>query len=233
MLRAVVFDLDATLVDHVGAATAGLATWLAERGVEAREDLVARWFALEEEHFARWRDGEISHDEQRRERLRAFLPLVGQEVGEPAALDQQFAGFLAEFRRHWRAFDDALAVLAVLREGGLLTAVLTNGVEELQTEKVARVGLRETVGPLFSADALGVAKPRTAAFIAVCERLEVLPDQVLYVGDDHEVDVLGARAAGLRAVLVDRTGSAPPHETCVVRSLTEVLDLPEVRAALR
>ncbi|TNM70028.1 HAD family hydrolase [Streptomyces sp. NP160] len=231
-MRAVVFDLDATLVDHVGAATAGLRAWLAERGVEPTAELEARWLALEEQHFTRWRDGEITHDEQRRERLRAFLPLVGRQAGTPAELDREFAGFLAQFRRHWRAFDDALVVLAALRDGGLATAVLTNGVEELQRDKVDRLGLAGATGPLFAADALGVAKPRPGAFAAVCERLGLAPDQVLYVGDDHEVDVLGARAAGLHAVLVDRTGSAPPHERSVVGSLTEVLDLPAVRSAL-
>lgn len=231
-LRAVVFDLDATLVDHVGAASAGLRAWLVERGAEPREGLVARWFALEEEHFDRWRDGEISHDEQRRERLRAFLPLLGLPVGTPDELDAEFAGFLAAFRRHWRAFDDAVPVLAALRGGGLATAVLTNGVEELQRDKLERLGLVDAVGPLFAADALGVAKPRPGAFSAVCDRLGLEPAEVLYVGDDHEVDVLGARAAGLRAVLVDRTGTAPPGERCVVGSLGELLSLPAVGAAL-
>ncbi|MGQ7350899.1 HAD hydrolase-like protein [Quadrisphaera oryzae] len=59
-----------------------------------------------------------------------------------------------------------------------------------------------------------------------------VPQQVLYVGDDHAVDVLGARAAGLQAVLVDRVGSAPPGERSAVASLTQVLDLPAVRSAL-
>lgn len=231
-VRAVVFDLDATLVDHVGAATAGLRAWLAERGVEPDEALVAQWFALEEEHFARWRDGEISHDEQRRERLRAFLPLVGEPVGAPEELDEQFAGFLAAFRRHWRAFEDAADVLGALRGGGITTAVLTNGVEALQRDKLVHLRLADAVGPLFAADALGVAKPRPGAFTAVCERLGREPAEVVYVGDDHAVDVLGARSAGLRAVLVDRTGTAPPGERCVVRSLRELLDLPEVRGAL-
>ncbi|MBC3760367.1 HAD family hydrolase [Quadrisphaera sp. RL12-1S] len=174
-VRAVVFDLDATLVDHVGAATAALRSWLGARGVGSSTELESRWFALEEEHFTRWRDGEISHDEQRRERLRAFLPLVGARAGTPAGtpaeLDAVFAGFLAEHRRHWRAFDDAAEVLAALHACGLLTAVLTNGVEELQREKLVSVGLVEAAGPLFAADALGVAKPRPGAFTAVCEHL--------------------------------------------------------------
>lgn len=231
-VRAVVFDLDATLVDHVGAATAALRSWLGARGVGSSTELESRWFALEEEHFTRWRDGEISHDEQRRERLRAFLPLVGARAGTPAELDAVFAGFLAEHRRHWRAFDDAAEVLAALHAGGLLTAVLTNGVEELQREKLVSVGLVEAAGPLFAADALGVAKPRPGAFTAVCEHLGQVPQQVLYVGDDHAVDVLGARAAGLQAVLVDRVGSAPSGERSAVASLTQVLDLPAVRSAL-
>ncbi len=48
------------------------------------------------------------------------------------------------------------------------------------------------------------------------------PADVLYVGDEHEIDVVGARSAGLHAVLLDRTGDGPPAETSVIRSLAEL-----------
>ncbi|WP_323132320.1 HAD family hydrolase [Kineococcus indalonis] len=67
-----------------------------------------------------------------------------------------------------------------------------------------------------------MAKPRPAAFLAACERLGVPPAATLHVGDEHAVDVLGARAAGLRAVHVDRTGTGPADEVARVGSLREL-----------
>ena len=75
---------------------------------------------------------------------------------------------------------------------------------------------------MFTAERLGVAKPRPAAFLRVCEALGLAPAQVLYVGDEHEVDVLGARAAGLRAVHLDRHGTGPADE---VERITDLRDL--------
>ncbi len=75
---------------------------------------------------------------------------------------------------------------------------------------------------MFTAGALGLRKPDPRAFLTACERLDVPPGSVVSVGDEFEVDVLGARAAGLAAVLLDRDGTAPAGETAVIRSLAEL-----------
>ena len=66
------------------------------------------------------------------------------------------------------------------------------------------------------------AEPRAAAFTAVCDLLGTAPERTLDVGDDHEADVLGARAAGLRAVHLDRTGTGPAGEAARLTSLLEL-----------
>ena len=75
---------------------------------------------------------------------------------------------------------------------------------------------------MFTAEAVGAPKPDPRAFLAACAGLGEPPDAVLYVGDEPETDVLGARSAGLSAVLLDRYGTAPPEETAVIRSLAEL-----------
>jgi FMN phosphatase YigB (HAD superfamily) len=76
-IEAVVFDLDDTLFDHRGSVRTALGAWLRGLGSVATDDLVEAWLRVEERHFPRWRSGEISWVEQRRERLRDFLPLIG------------------------------------------------------------------------------------------------------------------------------------------------------------
>jgi putative hydrolase of the HAD superfamily len=219
----VLFDLDGTLVDHESAAVAGLRAWLPAIGVAPTAAAVAGWLALQEPHLAAWRAGEISFPEQRRRRLRAFLGLHGQGTdGTDAELDELFAGYLVHYERAWRAYDDVAEALALVERAGLRTAVLTNGTREQQLRKLDRTGLAGRVGPVFTVDDLGVAKPHPDAFRTACARWGLTPGEVLSVGDNYDLDVVAARAAGLQAVHLDRLGRGPGTEP---PSLTSLRDL--------
>ena len=222
-LATVVFDLDGTLFDHPAAAREGLRIWVRSLGHTLTEELAEAWFAAEEEHFRSWREGRIGFAEQRRRRLRDVLPLLDQPVGDDADLDALFAeGFLRAYETAWCGYGDVDAALQAAHEAGLVTAVLTNGTREQQNAKIAAIGLTGRIGPVLTAEEIGVAKPHPAAFAAVCERIGVAPEAALYVGDDHSVDVLAARAAGLRAVHLDRTGTGPQDETDRISTLLEL-----------
>ena len=223
--RAVVFDLDGTLFDHAASARRGLVEWVGGMGLRLTDEVAAAWTAAEQRHFAAWRSGEVSWAEQRRRRLRDVLPLLGAPVGAEAELDAVFAGFLSAYERAWVGFADAATCLDGVHALGTTTAVLTNGTEEQQRAKLARTGLLERVGPVFTAEGLGVAKPDAGAFLRACELLALAPDQVLHVGDDLVVDVLAARAAGLRAVHLDRTGAGPLDDPA---RITTLVDLPRL-----
>ena len=181
------------------------------------------WFAAEDRHHTAWREGRVGLAEHRRARLREFLPLLGRPVGDDAALDVQFTdGFLAHYRAAWRGYDDVEVAVAAVEASGLPVAVLTNGTVVQQNAKVEVLGLTGRVGPVVTAEELGLAKPRPEAYLTVCRRLDVDPAAVLHVGDDHALDVLGARAAGLRAVHLDRTGTDPAGEPARITSLREL-----------
>lgn len=221
-LRAVVFDLDGTLLDHRRSTHAGLTRWLEQRGQVWTDDIERAWFRAEDEHFGAWRRGEISHAEQRRRRLRDFLPVIGRSVGDDDDLDAVFREYLAAYQASWIGFDDVDAALEEVAGRGLATAVLTNGTRELQEAKLASLGVLDRIGPVLCAAEIGVAKPHPDAFAAVCDRLGLPAGEVLYVGDEHEVDIVGARAAGLRAVYVDRGQAEPVEEDERITSLNEL-----------
>jgi putative hydrolase of the HAD superfamily len=216
--RGVLLDLDGTLVDHESAAAAGLRGWLPELGLVPDATAIARWSAVQEPHLAAWRDGRISFTEQRRRRVRDYLGTRGTD----AELDELFAGYLTHYEDAWRAFDDVAEALTGLAAAGLATAVLTNGSRGQQLRKLARTGLEGGVGPVFTVDDLGVAKPDPEAFQRACERWGYAPAEVLSVGDNHALDVLAARAAGLSAVHLDRYGRGPAGEPHRITSLREL-----------
>ena len=97
-MGAVGFDLDGTLFDHHGSTRSAAVHFLASLGVVASDSTLASWFAAEEQHFERWRSGEISFSEQRRERLRSVLPPLGVDV--PAGdvdVDELFGVYLRAY----------------------------------------------------------------------------------------------------------------------------------------
>jgi len=203
-VRAVGFDLDGTLFDHRGSATRGVDEFLAGLGVAACEGARALWFAAEKAEYARWSAGEISFQEQRRERLRTVLPALGVIVGQtPAALDELFNVYLAAYRAVWRPFAGVPPVLEALRAQGLRLGVLTNGSQDQQIEKLRRIGLIDAIDVICTAEELGVWKPDPRAFEEFTRRLGVLPSECLFVGDHPEQHVAGAIAAGMPAVLID------------------------------
>ena len=76
---------------------------------------------------------------------------------------------------------------------------------------------------VFDGDELGIAKPNSRFFDFV--RRDFLPNEVLHVGDDIIADIQGATAAGIRAVLVDRSGKYSQGARCeVTNSLVTLFD---------
>ncbi|MEZ0491646.1 HAD family hydrolase [Kineococcus sp. TBRC 1896] len=223
---AVVLDLDGTLFDHRGASRAAVDDWVRASGLAPAPHLHAAWHDAEDRHHRAWRDGLVSHEEHRRRRLREFLPLLGRPVGDDAALDLEFhEEYLARYRLHWSGFDDVEDALSAVAAAGLRLALLTNGVPEQQHAKLAALGLAGRVGPVLTAGELGLAKPRAEVFHAACAAVGADPARTLHVGDDHPVDVVGARAAGLRAVHLDRHGEGPVGEPERIASLRELAAL--------
>lgn len=223
------FDLDGTLVDHDGALRQGLIGWLTSKELATEEQcvsgLVGLWDAVAERHFPAFRAREVTFQEQRRRRLREFLPYLGvhAEQMSEATLDLIFQDYLEHYEAAWRAYEDVLPCLAAL--SGLRVAVLSNGDQAQQEDKLRRTGLHQYFEVVMASSALGAAKPYPEAFTLACERLAVHPAIVTYIGDRLDVDAEAATAAGLRGVWLDRQGGGDRDYKPTINSLK---DLPDV-----
>ncbi len=125
---------------------------------------------------------------------------------------------------HFELYDDALPVLELLRERGLLIGLLSNSSRDLN-EFVAHHSLRADA--VLTSLAHGKTKPHESIFRAMLDLLGVAPDEAVMVGDTVDDDVEGALAIGMRAVLLDREGRYPGVEGRLddLRELPVVLDL--------
>jgi 2-haloalkanoic acid dehalogenase type II len=146
------------------------------------------------EHSQEGRDADSLAD--LRERCAA---LISNELGvEVGARD------LVESIR-FGAYPDAEPALLGLRERGMRLLAVSNWDCSLSAV-LERCGLGELLDGVVTSAEVGASKPDPAIFRAALERAGSAPDQVLHVGDTPEEDLAGARAAGIRALLIDRSG---------------------------
>ncbi|MBF5083651.1 HAD family hydrolase [Quadrisphaera sp. INWT6] len=218
MLRAVLFDLDDTLVDQRTAAAAAVRAWGAEHGVDD-DGAVERWTALCDLHYERYQRRELTFLEQRRVRVRAFLDRPSADDDEADAL---FAGYLHRYESGWTRYGDAVPALRRVRAAGLVTAVLTNGDAEQQRGKIERTGLGGEVDVVVASSELSAGKPDPCAYAEALARVGVAAHEAVMVGDSLVNDVRGALAAGLGAVLLDRRGEHPGADVPRISTLDEL-----------
>lgn len=165
----------------------------------------------------------LVHDytEQRRITLRRALEQCGDD---PAHAEPAFEAFFAG-RNQVEFYPDALEALQRLA-ARLPVAALTNGNADL-----ARIGIDQHFICFISAREQGHAKPDAPIFQATCERLGLAAGEVLHVGDDPLLDVMGARRAGMGSCWINRKkdkwplGLPRPHlEFATLGGLADWLD---------
>lgn len=114
--------------------------------------------------------------------------------------------------------------LRALRERGLNLVVVSNANGTLRT-KFDQLGLTAHVHCVLDSCEFGVEKPDPRLFQIAMEKSGARPETTVHVGDLYHVDVLGARAAGLRAVLFDEAGLYDGVDCPRVQSLDELVEL--------
>jgi len=122
---------------------------------------------------------------------------------------------------HFELYEDALPVIAELRNRGLKLALLSNTGRDLN-EFVAHH--RIDVDVFLTSRLHGKTKPHETIFRRILELLDVRPEEALMVGDTLQDDVEGARAVGMQAVLIDRVGRYPGSSERI-RDLTALGDI--------
>lgn len=128
-------------------------------------------------------------------------------------------------------FDDTAETLRRLKDKGLLTGLVSNTSipGSLMDDVLERLQIKDFFLFTFYSSDLGFRKPDPDMFDLAATRLKLKPSQIMMVGDQPDEDIKGALDAGMKAVLIDRSGKIknPPGKlSCrVISSLTELLTL--------
>ncbi len=191
-IRAVVFDLDGTLIDTLPDLTTAVNATLTALGArnlpqarvkeligDGADKLVARAVAE-----ATTGEPELSDADEQARAMQLFLRYYEEHLYVQS-----------------RVYPDAARVLRILREKGLRVGCVTNKSSRFAIPVLERAGLSGFLELTLCADRNEDRKPSPALLLETCRRLQLAPSEMLYVGDAH-TDVIAARAAGCGAVAV-------------------------------
>lgn len=231
-MDAILFDMDDTLYDQALPFARAVRKVLGEVPGATAEGLYLASRRHSGEVFAAYAAGERPTDAMYVRRMQRTMAEFGVRVDEACALRLQ---------RAYAARDDAGMMLAPAMASALDlclaharrgVGIVTNGTPERQMDKWRALGLGRWIRPehVFVSDALGVAKPDPAIFRTALSAMGARAADSLYVGDAFQTDVVGARAAGMRVVWLNRRRRNVPEGARVrpdaeVRSDEELLDL--------
>jgi putative hydrolase of the HAD superfamily len=126
-------------------------------------------------------------------------------------------------RAAWKVYPDVVPALQGLRADGVRLGVVSNWDSRLPT-LLEELGLSDYFETLGVSHLEGVEKPDPILFRRVLERLGAAPEEALHVGDVPALDLVGAQAAGVDAVLIDRKGTLEDSHP----ALSDLRGLPEI-----
>ena len=161
-------------------------------------------------------------DEESLDRLRdECAAVVHDALGDAAAgVDRAVVKRAMLDAIQFDAYADAAPALHALRTGGLRLVVASNWDCSLPSA-LAQAGLLHLVDDDVTSAVVGAAKPDARLFEAALEAAGCRPGEAIHVGDSLDNDIGGATAAGIAALLLVRSGEAPPGVP-VIRSLVEL-----------
>ena len=131
---------------------------------------------------------------------------------------QQFKGF------NFALFDDVLSTLATLKQQKLILGLLTNATRDM-VSVYHKLGLEPYLDFVVTSEEVGSDKPKPPIFLAALDRAGVKASEAAHIGDQYEIDVVGARGAGIKPILIDRCDICPEVSDCPrIHSLTELAE---------
>lgn len=218
VIKAVLFDLDGTLLDRDETFRRFLRSQ-----ARRRPDLIPAHVAPSYAAAAM----EIDRDGYQPMEV-VFNRIAGFLLGDPNKAKALFRDFRDRFPEECVAMEGAEDTVHALKERGLKTGLITNGFEGIQQRKVRKLSFLDRFDAVLLAEFEGFRKPDPAIFRRALERLEVRPGEAVFVGDNPEVDVRGAKGAGLWSVWMRTNHWPEPDESdATIDALSEVLAVVE------
>ena len=151
---------------------------------------------------------------------RIVLKKAGMAADEKVVLG--LLGIMQQAKMDLVLFDDVSPVLDDLKKRGLKLGLISN-IEKDMTATLDKLGLSSRLDIIVTSQDAGFTKPQPEIFRYALKQAGVQPDEAAYIGDQYQVDIVGAQQAGMKGILLDRDGYYKEEPCPKVKSLEELI----------
>lgn len=229
MIKAVFFDLYQTLITYDPPREELVARTLRELGIE-RDPAIFRRPLVTADEFIYEEIARLPLSQRSQEEKVSLYTqhqsIVLKEAGIEAdrKLAMSLLGKMQQYSMNLVLFNDVATALDELKRRGLVLGLISN-VEQEMNDTFTRLKLDSWLDIIVTSLDAGTGKPQPEIFLEALKRADVAASEALYVGDQYRVDILGARSAGIKGILIDRTGYHQDITDCPrIGSLRELTD---------
>lgn len=157
---------------------------------------------------------------------RRLVTEVFEEIGMFPRFAEYFNALFEAFRgiEAWELFPETVPTLEALKHRGLYLGIISNFDSRI-FDVLSALGIERFFDSVTISSRAGSAKPAKAIFLVALEQAQVKAASALHVGDSLREDVEGARAAGLKALLLDRQGRFRLPDPPAIATLDQLLSM--------
>ncbi|MCR8656640.1 HAD family hydrolase [Paenibacillus endoradicis] len=214
MIKAVIFDLDGTLLD---------------RDNSLKKMLLSQYYAitaLQKIDFSIYSERFIELDQ----RGYVWKDIVYQQLINEYQLDitrdELLADYLERFEHHCISFNGMHELLNEIRSKNIKLGVITNGYSEFQRSNIRGLGITDYFDVIIVSEEEQIKKPEMEIFKRALHRLQVTANEAIYVGDHPQKDVEGCITAGMIGIWKEDLYYTKPEVSChTINELSEVTDI--------
>lgn len=190
MIKAVIFDLDGTLLNRDDSVKLFIERqydkFSRQVGHIPKEKYITRFIELDKRGYV-WKD-------------RVYKQLVDEFEITELTWEDLLHDYVSEFKNNCVPFTNLTQMLETLKENNLLLGMITNGYGQFQMDNIDGLGIKEYFDVIMVSEWEGIKKPDPEIFNRVIRRLEISPNQSIFIGDHPENDVHAAQKIEMRGI---------------------------------
>jgi putative hydrolase of the HAD superfamily len=190
LIKAVLFDLDGTLLDRdaslaafIDAQYERLIHWV---GHIPKEEYTSRFIELDNRGYV-WKD-------------KVYEQLIAEYGIQGISQEELLQDYVDKFKNHCMPFPHLFELLDELKRRSISIGLITNGQGQFQLNNVKALGIERYFDAILISEWEGVKKPDAKLFHRALNRLQVVPFESVFVGDHPENDVKAAQSIGMKAI---------------------------------
>jgi len=229
MTKAVFFDLYYTLVRYDPSREELLKQLFGDFGIETSPEAIQRGLFAADDFFYREQSRLPLSSRPMEERIAVYtqhqeITLKKAGIDASKQLTIELLNKMRQFDLKLALYDDVIPALTILKDRGLILGSISN-VDRDISPVLEELGIYKLLQIIVTSLETGFGKPEPEIFQEALRRAKVPASEAIFVGDQYQIDVVGANKAGMKGVLLDRNNKSREFATCLkIQSLAELIN---------